>query len=355
MKQWTPAEYEAGEPQGPLPLSQQIIGIDELKELAPPDPLIDGLVFQREMCQLTGSPGSGKSFVALGWACAVASGQTSWEGHRIHKSGPVVYVAAEGASGLWLRIAAWCQMNNVDPETLAGRLFVLPAAAQLGKETDVAEVVLAVQERSAILCVFDTRARMTVGLDENSSQDQGIAIRYVDTIIRECACAVVVVHHSARSGTGAGRGSSAWDGAIFSDLRLSGEKGTSLIQLECAKHKDAPDGCKHDYVLKPITVAPSTLPGRNERERSTLVVISSDGNEHSDASRNERVVLEIIQSTATGSGLRKTEIRDMAIAEGVSRPSVYRIIKQLSDKGTILNVGTDKLERYVAAVGTFDV
>lgn len=369
MGDWTPEEYESGEPtaqitqtedasqdqtQGPS-LADYVVGLDELKGLEPPDPLISGLVYQGEMCQLTGAPGTGKSFVSLGWACAVASGQRAWEGHRIMKNGPVVYVSGEGVSGLWLRIAAWCQLNNVDPETLSGKLFVLRVAAQLGDIHDIAQLVQIVQEREAALVVFDTRARMTVGLDENSSQDQGRAIRNVDTVIRECGCAVVVVHHSSRAGT-AGRGSSAWDGAVFSDLRLSKEKGTNDVTVECFKHKDAPDGCKHEYALKSVTVSAAAMPHRTDEQRQTLVAVQAGI--YTDARQMKQVetnIIDMYRELAPADGLTTKQAEDFALSEkGIARATFFRHHRSLVERGLIVNVGPGKTKRYVAAANTID-
>ena len=44
---------------------------------------------------------SGKSFLALAWALCIASGKR-WLDREV-ETGPVVYVAAEGVSGVWTR------------------------------------------------------------------------------------------------------------------------------------------------------------------------------------------------------------------------------------------------------------
>lgn len=339
-----------GLPAGRKSLLDQVIGMDDLRMLAPPDPLIDGLIYHGEMAQLSGNPGSFKSFLSLAWACAVATECRSWEGHRITNPGPVVYIAAEGASGLWLRIAAWCQISGVDPGRLLGRLFVLPTAAQLGSFIDIAEVTQLVRERGARLVVMDTRHRMTTGLDENSAKEQGTAIRHCDLIREETGTAVLLVHHSSRAGT-AGRGSSAWDGAVWSDLRIKAEGRTA--EIKCEKHKDAPDGCKHTYHLKTVVVDQATMPERDERERTTLVPVLDSGALDSNAlASNQTSILELIRTMATGSGMRSSEIRDMSITDlGMSRATAYRAIKDLAKFGRIVNVGTAKTERWVIAEG----
>lgn len=329
-------------------LLEQVIGVGDLRALQPPDPLIDGLIYHGEMAQLSGNPGSFKSFLSLAWACAVATGSRSWEGHRITNPGPVVYIAAEGASGLWLRIAAWCQMSGVPAELLDGRLFVLPTAAQLGSMLDIAEVIQMVKDRGARLVVMDTRHRMTTGLDENSAKEQGTAIRHCDLIREETGTAVLLVHHSSRAGT-AGRGSSAWDGAVWSDLRIKAEGMTA--EIKCEKHKDAPDGCKHTYNLKHVVVNEDQMPGRTERQRTTLVPVTDTGlADPTELARSEQDVLDVIKNLCAGSGLSKSEIRDLAFQEhGTSRATVYWAVTQLQKKALIVNVGTAKTPKFRCA------
>lgn len=343
-----------GQPAGRKSLLEQVIGVGDLRLLQPPDPLIDGLIYHGEMAQLSGNPGSFKSFLSLAWACAVATGCRSWEGHRITNPGPVVYIAAEGASGLWLRIAAWCQVTGVSPELLNGRLFVLPTAAQLGSMLDIAEVIQVVRDRGARLVVMDTRHRMTTGLDENSAKEQGTAIRHCDHIREETGTAVLLVHHSSRAGT-AGRGSSAWDGAVWSDLRIKAEG--RIAEITCEKHKDAPDGCKHEYRLKTVVVNEQWMPGRDERQRETLVPMADVGYADSDEiGRADQAILDVIKTMATSSGMRKSELRDMAISDkGIPRATVYRSITKLVKVGAIVNVGTKATEKYVLAQNMLDI
>ena len=57
------------------------------------------------MALIYGSPGAGKSFLALDIALRIAAGWTI-DGRAV-KQGPVIYVAAEGQTGMRNRIAAF--------------------------------------------------------------------------------------------------------------------------------------------------------------------------------------------------------------------------------------------------------
>lgn len=301
------------------------------------------------MCRLSGLPGSYKSFLAVALAVCVAAGE-NFEGHRVPTAGPVVYVAAEGASGLRARILAYCELAGIDPARLDGRLRVLPAALQVGKTVDIGEALEVVHERGAVLLVLDTRARCTVGLEENSATEQGVAIHAVGRLA-EVGCAVLTLHHAGRNGT-AGRGSNAWDGAVWSDLRITGENLRCMVT--CFKHKDVPGACEHDFRLVPHTVSEGLMPrreGESEQDwrtsRETLVVISGDGRPAPVDHQTGRIVREVVRACAGPDGLTRAMIRDFAVERGAGRSQVYEAINQLLTVGALLNVSPTTKQQFV--------
>jgi hypothetical protein len=197
-----------------------------------------------------------------------------------------------------------------------------------------------VREEQFGLIVIDTRARCTTGLEENSASEQAVAIDAAERIRYATGATVLVIHHSARAGAGAasaGRGSNAWDGAVWSDLR-SKRKGMSLT-ITCAKHKDAESGCTHEFSLLPIQLASgqSTLvvgrPGEFVLEKKTV---------------NMAEVVELvglIAELAPREGMRESTIRDAA---GLTKPTAYRRIKQALELGLLKEVGKGSISMYVA-------
>ncbi|NLV77776.1 MAG: AAA family ATPase [Rhodococcus sp.] len=336
---------EHGEYREPRPhLRERLLSLSDLAKMPGVEPLVEGLLYRDTLAQLSGPPGSYKSFVTLGLACSVALG-LNWEGHPVPQSGRVVYVAAEGASGLLARILAWCELSGVVPGDLDDRLFVLPAPIQLGNVVDVAEAIEVVRDLEAVLLVLDTRARCTIGLEENSATEQGRAIDQLERIQHAAACTVLAVHHSAKNSTG-GRGSSVWDGAVWSDLRVTGED--LCVTLEVAKHKDAVSGIKHHYRLVPHTVSESLMPNASDEQRKSLVVVRRDPSDNlSDDRPSTRAVLDILRTSAGHEGLSRAEIRDLAAEQGVSKSTAYEAVNALLKKGALRNVGTDRRMKYV--------
>ncbi len=307
----------------PPTLRDRLLSLSDLSTLPPVRPLVEGLLYRDTLAQLSGPPGSYKSFLALGMACAVAAGESTWEGHRIPEGGPVVYVAAEGATGLRARVLGWCELTNVDPADLDGKLYFLPVPIQLGNRVDVGQAVELVRDVGAILLVLDTRARCTLGLEENSATEQGKAIHAAELIQEAAQCAVLGVHHSARSGN-AGRGSNAWDGAVWTDLRIAGEHLGATVHVE--KHKDVAAGLDHHFRLMPATVSVDLMPDATEAQRKTLVVVQNDGGTNlADAAQSTRAVWDVVGTSDGLEGLTRAEIVRLARPEiSAALPSIER-------------------------------
>ena len=320
---------------------------DDLLALPPVVPLIDGLLYRDTLAQLAGPPGCFKSFLAIAMACSLATGRNL--GSFVAPTpATVVYVAAEGASGLAARIAAWCDTWSVDPMTVFERLHILPLPIQLGSGVDVSQSIEVGGEVEADLLVLDTRARCTVGLEENSATEQGVAIEAAESIRAATnGCTVWPLHHTPRSG-GAGRGSNSWDGAVWSDLRM--ERDGMRATVHCAKHKDAPDGCDHHFRFSIHTVAERLMPGLSEKERTTLVLsgVGSSAGISDLLPRSRQVVLDIIRNSAPEDGFTATQVVKLAVATGMSESSAYAALKELREQCLIKNIATQKRPRYVA-------
>jgi hypothetical protein len=98
--------------------------IYELASLPPGEWLIKGVLPDADLAILFGASGSGKTFVALDMAFAVAMG-LPWRGNRV-KQGKVVIIAAEGSGGLGKRASAYAQFHGIDLRE--SNLHVIPAA-----------------------------------------------------------------------------------------------------------------------------------------------------------------------------------------------------------------------------------
>ncbi|SNS40045.1 AAA family ATPase [Rhodococcoides kyotonense] len=336
-----------------VPLKERLLSVAGLSTLGAVEPLIRGVIYRDTLAQLSGAPGSYKSFITCGMAGALTTGMSNWEGHRIPRRAKVVYVAAEGASGLRARFIAWCELAGVDPIELEDWLYVLPCPIQLGNLVDVTEAVDLVKEIEADLLILDTRARCTIGLEENSATEQGRAIHAAETIQAAAGCTVLSVHHSSRAGT-AGRGSNSWDGAVWSDLRLEGSELIAKIHVE--KHKDVPAGMDYHFKLIEHVVSSANMPEASEDQRHTLVVVGNDGMSAGGVGtnllaveKNAARIVDIMRTNSTADGLSGATLRDLSVEDGIKRTPYHNALKLLQERGTLRNIGSAKRTHFVLA------
>lgn len=210
---------------------------ERMREQQPPEPLINELLDFDSAAWLIGKSGAFKSFVALDWAAHIGRGE-AWRGHGV-RQGLVVYVVAEGARGMRLRVDAW--EREYGP--LKDVLF-LPEPVQadergaerrglIGEWSVLAE---ACRRLGPVLVIIDTQARVTIGLKENDNGDMSYYAAQADRIRKACGACVLTVHHVGRSSDNA-RGASSIDGAQDAELKVE-RVGTFGIRLISDKQKD---------------------------------------------------------------------------------------------------------------------
>lgn len=217
-----------------------------LAHIKPPTPLIEGWLYRNSLAWLAGKPGDGKSFIALDMAYSVATG-TPWQGHTTQQ-GKVLYIAAEGASGMSIRANAWC-MANSNPTQIP--ITYLPLSLRLinPAEIDVQALLQALQELHPALIIIDTQARVTVGAEENSAKDMGWFIDALETLRRHHPATYLTVHHTPRNGDNL-RGSIALEGAA--ETVLLAVKEGNVVTLKCQKQKNAAEAEDLRMYMQPL-------------------------------------------------------------------------------------------------------
>jgi hypothetical protein len=170
--------------------------------LPPPKWVIGGLLQADSLAEVYGKPGCGKSFLTAAWAQHVATGPF-WQSLSITAM-PAVYVLAEGATGMGARVEAWEEHHAID---LHARRAVNLGSASWGQA--IGEIRRRGRRR---LVVFYTRARNTVGVEENSATEMGQVVDNLDTARRICKACMLLVHHANAIGDKS-RGSTAIEGA----------------------------------------------------------------------------------------------------------------------------------------------
>ena len=208
----TPAER----PRGAFfvePVSRIIQQVDE------PNWLINDVIEQESLVSVFGAPKSGKSFVAIAMAAAIASGKDFF-GHGVKKKSSVLYVAGEGLRGIRGR----CSVLD-DRESLADAPFYISnRTVRINDEADftslIAEIEMIVANHGELnLLVLDTFQRTFSG-NENSSEDVGAFISKLDRIISDYKCCVLIVHHTGHANGDRARGSSVIPASLDNEFKV---------------------------------------------------------------------------------------------------------------------------------------
>ncbi|MCZ2824192.1 MULTISPECIES: AAA family ATPase [unclassified Modestobacter] len=189
----------------PSRLDGAFFELADLVNLPTPEPLLPGVLDVGTVTFLSGKHSTYKTFVALDWSACVATGRP-WGGYTAPVARPVLYVAAEGATTLLKRLAAWQEVYGPIPPR--GAFSVLTRPAWLTSDEDTAWLRDKVRETGAALVVIDTWHRSTPGADENSNSEMGAAFGRLASLRDDTGATVLVLHHTGHAGERA-RGASA--------------------------------------------------------------------------------------------------------------------------------------------------
>lgn len=208
-------------------------------------PLVKGLIYQRELVVPYGAPGSGKTFVVLNLALAIASDAPTWAGRKA-TGGQVVYVAGEGVRGIHNRIRAWARSRpggeRVALDGLSERFRVFEGAPQFLDDASWHafrdELLAAIPNPR--LVIFDTLSRCLAGRDENSAEAMSAAVGRLDELRLQTGAAVLLVHHTGKDGQKE-RGSSALRGAADVMFKVTKDKSQVAVEFDKLKESDLPD------------------------------------------------------------------------------------------------------------------
>jgi AAA domain/DnaB-like helicase N terminal domain len=218
-------------PSGRVPL----LSLQELRKQAHAVTwLIKGVVPAACTGMMFGASGTFKSFIALDACLHVAHG-LPWLGRKT-KQGEVLFLAAEGGTGLWQRIAAWHRARHLQWDKVP--MKVVPVSIDLSQ--DAWKVVESAQAQAAhpALVVIDTMSQ-TFGGEENVANEVAAYFREIGARFRQLwGCTVLVIHHSGHSATERPRGSSAILGNVDFLFGVYRDEKEMMATLTCLKQKD---------------------------------------------------------------------------------------------------------------------
>jgi hypothetical protein len=163
--------------------------------------------------------------------------------NRETKTGPVLYLTAEGTSALGDRCRAFLQAKSTPGAAYRATFYAIPIPLNLASPEDTNRLLLAFHqmlletETPPIAIVIDTFHAYMSMADENSAKDIGIFVRWANELRRLTGATIFIIHHN-RKGSSTYRGHSSLAGAV--DTSLSITKEDNHIFIKCDKQKDSP-------------------------------------------------------------------------------------------------------------------
>lgn len=319
---------------------------DEAEALEPPRGILGNLLFEESVSYLYGPSGRWKSFVALSWGLAIATGR-QWLGRPVIE-GDVLYVCSEGARGTGQRVTAWKRHHGVIGRT---RLRIMQSAIDLASGAQVQAFIrrISALDIHPVMIVFDTLAASNSG-DEDTATNASAVTRAARRIIQACegAC-VLIVHHTGYDVTHM-RGSSGFYNNADTVIRMEGgdanrrmEPGQPITLISDKPKNGEPF---QDIYL---TTEPQTWATDDGQIHSSLVVTSCDADlarkakaKDSGMTTKRRAALAVLEA-AGEAGLSWSA---WLAASGMSRTAFYEAVNgnAKGDKGFV----SDKLVDVLA-------
>jgi hypothetical protein len=288
--------------------------------------LVDQVFGAGDIGMVYGPPGSGKTFVVIDLIFSACLGRQFANRFQVDRPLNVAYCAGEGTSGLPARFAAAAAYYGVSD--MANFTFFEEVPQLFYDEHSQADVasmehfILEWQERQLLgeappldLLTIDTLHSATVGADENSAQDMGKALALAKLATKSLGCAVLLVHHSNRAGTGE-RGSSAMRGAM--DTMIEIKAVADKFVMKCEKLKDGEGWKAQGFSL--VSIADSV---RVWWDEPSAIVAEQ-------CSPSTKLV-NVLQEQAE----MKYTAKQLAEAVGMSQAATINVLTRLVDKGEI--------------------
>lgn len=297
----------------------------DLDNLPDPEPLIENVLFMDTLTWVIGAPANGKSFVVLDWAAHIGSG-LPWCGYPV-RQGVALYVSPEGTGGVKLRIRAW--------EAAARRVMenvgYIPFSVQAGNPVEWAGLIEVAAELRPVLIIFDTQARMTVGMNENDAGEMGVFIDRLERLRAATHACVLVVHHTGKSGQL--RGSTAMMGAASTVIHVGKEGATLTVDANPDHNGKTKDAEPFPPVrLRLVPAADSVVPVEEggqpvSRAEDHLPALRSWWEHYEDEPVGARTIVD-----------------EMSLWG--SRPTFNRDVLRMIREGVVARVGSGNQTRY---------
>lgn len=225
------------------PPPPQFISVRQLMAACPAlrPPVIEGLLREGETMNLIASPKTGKSWLVLDLAIAVATGRR-WLGRFPTVAGDVLIIDNElhGETSA-NRIPKVAKARGLGTNEFADRVFIRNLRGALQDIVSLGPYFRAIEPGRFRLIVLDAFYRfLPAGMDENANADMASLYNHIDRYAADLGCAFVLIHHSSKgnqsgkSVTDVGAGAGSQSRATDAHLVLRPHEEPDVVVLDAA-------------------------------------------------------------------------------------------------------------------------
>ena len=328
---------------------------EEIKNLPPTEWILQGRLVKKGLTALYALPGGGKSFVAIDMGLAACLGE-NWWGENFPANCKVLYIAAERYSEVRDRLEAACKKRGIKiPSNF--ELYARPKPLQIvANYLDLIEIAETVRPD---IIIFDTFAKMTLGVEENSAKEIGPIAENFSQVVFAAGpqCGGLIIHHAGKNELAGLRGSTALLGALDGVWKLDKQEGGGLM-LSVEKLNAAEAPLPAYFRIEGVDMPDPQEPG----ELRSVGVLTSQGYAQV-ADGIEGKVLALLcdgfevegasrsQLTAEYNHTYKPKASD---AEKTSDRTINRALLKLMARNSIEKLGNGNRQRYKPTAKTLE-
>lgn len=333
------------------PEAYEAVNISEADAI-PRDETVQGLIASGDVCALVGTPGSGKTTLAIHLATSVTSGTVFFG--KLVRAGPVIYFAAEAPASVVAR--SKLSKARISPDRRLS-FYAVSAAPLLGdpgwSAIDEARIVatiksVATDEGEPVrLVVLDTLASCLGAGDENAAGMVAL-VGAARRIANETQAAMLVVHHPSKSDAAGLRGHGSLQGACDLILSSTTDECSGIRTAIVTKSRHGESGLQLTYKLIPVDLP--TLDSFGCQQTSVVLETSGDFKavrKRPKGAAQQRLLDELERQYRTGqTGWNEAQIREAMHMLGMHRNSVPKVLAALTISGYLLGSGAHLTLRY---------
>ncbi len=320
----------------PLTAPFQWLPFRDLPEVMP-SWLIDEILPAGSLACLYGKRGQGKTFLALDWACCIATG-TRWQGKAASK-GRVAYLLAERPAGLGRRLRGWFEHVGLDESAGKAKLeaegvhwlvfgqrrFPLDNEADrteliqlLKKEFPKPDEGTSSRQTGLSLLVMDPLVFFMDG-SENETRDMQKFIDGALDLVNQIGCSILLVHHEGKGNINnilGARGSSALEAGMDTVVYLSPQGSNDISEMVVTKQREAP-------AIKPIYLHFKEQSHSGKR-RGIFPTVTNEPPIRPEApsKRDRKAQSEIKKLEKAQAGLKTTDVLSMILSMEQAKEAV---------------------------------